>query len=60
MKNYQKRLKWRDQVKRMDEDRSPRKIIEYTPMGNRTKGWPRKGTGYSIQTDHPRKPQTGH
>jgi hypothetical protein len=40
IKTYRK--KWREHVGRMDEERSPKQILQYTPVGRRSRGRPRK------------------
>ena len=57
IRNYRK--KWREHVDRMNDDRSPKQIQQYTPTGRRSRGRPRRRmaeTSSSSETT----PQTGH
>ena len=45
-----KQLKWYGQVQRMDEERFPRKILEWCPAGRKRKGRPRNSWMQEITT----------
>lgn len=62
IKTYRK--KWREHVGRMEEHRSPKTVLKYTPRGKRPTGRPRQRildtSGSSEGTDPGTPPQTGH
>lgn len=62
VENY--RRNWREHVGRMGEERSPRKIINYTPRNRRPRGRPRKRildtSGSSEGTGEASPTQIGH
>ncbi|HYS62000.1 MAG TPA: reverse transcriptase family protein [Gemmatimonadales bacterium] len=60
IKSYRK--KWRNHVERMEETRSPKQVLQYTPVGRRSRGRPRKRivdtSSSSSASSTPQ--QTGH
>ena len=45
-----KQLNWYSHVQRIDEERLPRKILEWCPLGKRRKGRPRKSWMQGVTT----------
>jgi len=46
-----RRIAWLDHVMRMDDKRTPKRILEWKPTGTRTRGRPRKRWIASIEED---------
>jgi hypothetical protein len=46
-----RRIAWLGHVMRMDDKRAPNRILEWKPMGTRTRGRPRKRWTVDIEED---------
>ena len=46
-----RRIAWLDHVTRMDDKRTPKRIIEWKPIGTRIRGRPRKRWNADIKED---------
>ena len=48
---YCRRIAWLDHVMRMDDKRTPKRILEWKPVGTRIRGRPRKRWIVDIEED---------
>jgi hypothetical protein len=46
-----RRIAWLGHVMRMDDRRTPKKILDWKPIGTRIRGWPRKRWIADIEED---------